>query len=973
MPDSKNKVEINVRATGTDKAAAGLKKVKGEFTASMKGMARTGRTEGQKIKAAYALLELRSGREIQREIQRVEAAYNRLARSGKLSAAELSRAQAQLKKKTKELRQETRSWSDSLGQAHAGMIALAAAGYTAVKAFKEYSTYRQKMAEVNTLLDVSKEKYSALSEGIIALSKRVPQAASVLAAAQYDIISAGAGLEESTRVLEKSAKAAVAGVTDTKTAVNVGLGVINAYGLSISRLSDIYDILFLTIKKGVTTFPELASHLGEILPTARAAGVGIKVVSSAIAEMTKAGIRTPQAATALKGAINAMSAPAPEAKKVFDELGITWKGLIPTLEQIAKKSLTIDQMRMLIPDVEARTGVLAMIQNLAALKKTLEEMDRAGGSMEAAYDKMKDTPENQIQLFKNEVSALAIELGEFLSKGLLPAIKGIRWLKDGLGDTSPEAQALAGIMAGYAGIFILWKAGLGKIVLGLKGMIVQSRLAAAQIGNLKAQFLAASAVTKAGLVVSIAFTGVEVYKAIKALLEWREAAKVAGESEDNLIRNTDRMIQRFRAFKDVRLPENITGKTPQELESLSQSLHKARAYWVAMKQQMAATGDAEGVKKADAALKSINDDLQKLKSSDAFEKVEKTSYAGAKAMEAFEQSAKKAYKEAAKEAEKYAQEVLEWEDKIKLARLDTEDRVREIQRRAMTDVQSWNDTRLQAEEKLTAAKEALAQKDYEVAERLARDAQGLYADLAREVETTNKKGDKTVVKSIQATTQIAAAGVKATGQVIDELYGKQKSAAAALRDQYQKAADDIKASLDAIAATRTAEVKVELSNFEEAQKSLSAWVNKVETKVVRIKTVETKSGGGPAGFSSGVKLPGYGGGDRIPAILEAGEVVIRKEAVKKYGAAFFLGLNSMRLDLAGMIKARIGGMIPNVTIPAPRMAYQTGGMVGGMDVKNLGRFEIAAGSQSFGPFLGDANVAESLKRTLLKERLMKGN
>ena len=110
-------------------------------------------------------------------------------------------------------------------------------------------------------------------------------------------------------------------------------------------------------------------------------------------------VKTPQAATAMKGAINAMAAPAPEAKKKFDELGITWQGLIPTLEAIRKKGLSVDQMRFLIPDMEARTGVLALTQNMDGLKQIMTGMAGSASAMQDAFDKMKDTPENQIKLF----------------------------------------------------------------------------------------------------------------------------------------------------------------------------------------------------------------------------------------------------------------------------------------------------------------------------------------------------------------------------------------------------------------------------------------------------------------------------------------------------------------------------------------------------------------------------------------------
>lgn len=45
------------------------------------------------------------------------------------------------------------------------------------------------------------------------------------------------------------------------------------------------------------------------------------------------------------------------------------------------------------------------------------------------------------------------------------------------------------------------------------------------------------------------------------------------------------------------------------------------------------------------------------------------------------------------------------------------------------------------------------------------------------------------------------------------------------------------------------------------------------------------------------KIPGYGGGDRVLAILEPGEFIVRKEAVAQYGIDYLHALNSMRLNI----------------------------------------------------------------------------
>jgi len=47
-------------------------------------------------------------------------------------------------------------------------------------------------------------------------------------------------------------------------------------------------------------------------------------------------------------------------------------------------------------------------------------------------------------------------------------------------------------------------------------------------------------------------------------------------------------------------------------------------------------------------------------------------------------------------------------------------------------------------------------------------------------------------------------------------------------------------------------------------------------------------------------VPGYGGGDRVPALLEPGEFVLRKEVVRELGLGFLERLNSRLSSLRAM-------------------------------------------------------------------------
>ena len=123
-------------------------------------------------------------------------------------------------------------------------------------------------------------------------------------------------------------------------------------------------------------------------------------------------------------------------------------------------------------------------------------------------------------------------------------------------------------------------------------------------------------------------------------------------------------------------------------------------------------------------------------------------------------------------------------------------------------------------------------------------------------------------------------------------------------------------------------------------------INKIIAKYYKEHLPRFKTGGIVA-LQAGGKIPGYGGGDKNLALLENGEFVIRKEAVKAFGTDLFEKLNSL-------------------TLPK----FKTGGMVGSMPTTNVGKsnetvnvnFQMPNG-KSF-EMQAEKIVADGLKRYL---------
>jgi tape measure domain-containing protein len=108
-------------------------------------------------------------------------------------------------------------------------------------------------------------------------------------------------------------------------------------------------------------------------------------------------------------------------------------------------------------------------------------------------------------------------------------------------------------------------------------------------------------------------------------------------------------------------------------------------------------------------------------------------------------------------------------------------------------------------------------------------------------------------------------------------------------------------------------------------------------------------------------LPGYGGGDKVPALLEAGEYIVRKEAVAR------LGLPTLRLVNTGQlpILRASGGPVPDwkkqllANLLDPRNLTILGGMTGGLGTGDGDDYGAARRAQAI--------VAKELRENGLSE------
>ena len=151
-------------------SAASVEAANKSFSAT-ENLVSKSRSAYEKLASARETLGVRPEREIQREIQQTEAAYNRLARSGEASARELARAQDASIAKVRELRMEMGELTkvqklQAVGNKYMPLAAGAAAGaYTGYRVEKAFVDKYTEQEQASTELRISMtDKNNRVSE-----------------------------------------------------------------------------------------------------------------------------------------------------------------------------------------------------------------------------------------------------------------------------------------------------------------------------------------------------------------------------------------------------------------------------------------------------------------------------------------------------------------------------------------------------------------------------------------------------------------------------------------------------------------------------------------------------------------------------------------------------------------------------------------------------------------------------------------
>jgi len=428
---------------------------------------RVERASAREFKATGGSME-----QLRARTAKLRAEINQLDISDKKNLATLRAKKLEITANTKKIRDFDRSISGSstlvgeysrglvngfrgIGIALVGVLASVRLLSNAVRSVtNDFAKFETGQMAVQGLLD---EQNNLIAGQTIDIMKSYGLETQDTNKALFDAVSAGVEAGKSNMFMAEASKLALGGVTSLSTAVDGMTTIINSYHLATDDANQVASAFFSAQKFGKTTVEELSKSVGRAAPVAKQLDVTYQELLATYAILTKNGIATEEAGTAIRSMMVALQKTSKEQRDAFDRLGISYgatnvkaEGFFNIMSQIQQAVAAGDaELIELIPNIRALTGAGTLGAEALAeydeILKVVNEDYGEGSSLAKAFALQQNSVRNYMDRLGASFRAGRIALGSFLApllKGFVDIVAPIKRASDSIREQKYELNAL---------------------------------------------------------------------------------------------------------------------------------------------------------------------------------------------------------------------------------------------------------------------------------------------------------------------------------------------------------------------------------------------------------------------------------------------------------------------------------------------------------------------------------------------------
>ena len=387
------------------------------------------------------------------------------------------------------LREKRQGASDKFSAAKGNFIeATLMAGAIAaplIEATHEAIQFESVMADVKKVVDFdTPEQFKEMSGDILKLSTELPMAAEGIAKIVAAGGQSGIAREDLLAFAESATKMGIAFDITADQAGDMMAKWRTAFKMNQEEVVALADKVNYLGNSTAASAPLISEVVTRIGPLGEVGGVASGEIAALGASIVGTGTSSEIAATGIKNLILGMSAGAGATKSqaaAFASLGMSAEDVASRMQVDAKgaiidvmkaiQALDADKQAATLQDLFGKESIGAIAPLLGNLENLQENFDKVAdatkyaGSMEQEYAARSQTTENQIQLAKNTLDAVAVTIGSALLPAVGQVFASIAPVLTSIAEWASKNEELVVIIAGVA-------AGIAALIVTIAGMIL---------------------------------------------------------------------------------------------------------------------------------------------------------------------------------------------------------------------------------------------------------------------------------------------------------------------------------------------------------------------------------------------------------------------------------------------------------------------------------------------------------------------
>lgn len=827
----------------------------------------------------------------------------------------------------------------------------------------EFAGFDDAMLRVQALSRATGSEFEALKARAAELGASTKFTAIEASEGMSQLAAAGYNTAQILDAIGPAMYAAAAGGSDLGETADQLTNIMGAFQLPASRSAEVADALTAGFTGAATTLDQLANAMVYCGPIANTLGYSLQDTTGILMAFADVGIKGEQAGTALRGGMARLIRPMKMARDVLEKYNIqlrdstgAMRPFVDILDDISKAGLSAGEKIKLF-GIEAGPPMMALLdKGTEALKKYQQQVKESGGRAKEVSDHMESGLGGALRRLDAAWSAFKNSFGEEFAPVMgaladsLAKLSGWfvglpEWARN-IAAWTLAFTALSAVLPAVIASFKLLFGFLGPGVQGLMAVRASVGVASAAIQGLAGACLAGK-IALGGLVAAAVMGVIKIAEFAKVLWDCKRAADEEKAAEERLKKSQDELAKKYDAISQA---TGVTIKSHQDLAKAIKegSLHydEATQSWKkgADERREATEESVKGIKKLEGeALEELVEQYKKY--ADEIRGIQeqlagrqKSLAAELRDMGRSGMSDREAWVDRKREAEEYVQAARRAADEARAAFASGDtisaaakwkeavayaDDARSAYKQLNTEVKDGDQVIISKADALKTAMDGVKQagelgisilKEQQAETYKAMDAlegesgfAALYTHLDEAEQKWLEKWQN-MSKAAEDTGKSAEEAGKQVYKVWQDAAGFWTNVDDAFSAGFSKSADNFTVAWNGA-----------YTSFERAGKDAAAAVSKAidqaakdRTATIYVRHVEQRALGGLIGaagaamrqLASGGKLPGYGGGDKVSAMLEPGEFVVRKESVRHFGADFFETLNNLKLpDLSSLLPA----------------------------------------------------------------------